>query len=60
LRFFFPLWINYFRAKLIDNLRSIEGAPSVAQFKIPPDHVMNEVHEDDLDPDSRRHGMTVI
>jgi histone deacetylase 1/2 len=42
-------------AQLLENLRHIDGAPSVAQFKRPPDHVMNEVHEDDLDPDQKRH-----
>jgi histone deacetylase 1/2 len=42
-------------AQLLTNLRNIEGAPSVAQFKRPPDHVMDETQEDDLDPDERNH-----
>lgn len=42
-------------AQLLENLRHIDGAPSVAQFKRPPDHVMNEVDEDTLDPDQKRH-----
>jgi len=42
-------------AQLLDNMRHLDGAPSVAQFKRPPDHMMNEVNEDDLDPDQKRH-----
>lgn len=54
---FLPSLFSSASAQLIDNLRNIEGAPSVAQFKIPPDHVMNELNEDDLDPDTKDHSM---
>lgn len=57
LAFIHLILLNFFRAQLLENLRHIDGAPSVAQFKRPPDHVMNEVDEDKLDPDVKRHGM---
>jgi len=41
--------------QLIENLRHIDGAPSVAQFQRPPDHFIKEDNEDELDPDTRIH-----
>jgi len=40
---------------LIENLRTLDNSPSVAQYKRPPDHHMAEDNEDDLDPDMRIH-----
>jgi len=41
--------------QLIENLRNIEHAPSVAQFQRPPDHFTadHEEDEDEMDPEAR-------
>lgn len=55
-----PLKCTYFRIKLIENLRNLEGAPGVALSEVPPDTYLGSDDEDEADPDIRISRMCIF
>lgn len=41
------------RVQLLENLRQLQGAPSVQIQEVPPDSYLSDDEEDDVDPDTR-------
>jgi histone deacetylase 1/2 len=48
-----PRYLEKTKIKLIENLRSVQGAPGVAMNEIPPDTYLGSDDEDEEDPDAR-------
>jgi hypothetical protein len=44
-------YLEGIKSRLLEKLRMLEGAPSVAMHQIPPDAFTYDVEDDDIDPD---------
>eukprot|EP01097_Dermamoeba_algensis_P009230 TRINITY_DN6434_c0_g1_i1.p1 TRINITY_DN6434_c0_g1~~TRINITY_DN6434_c0_g1_i1.p1 ORF type:complete len:439 (+),score=66.82 TRINITY_DN6434_c0_g1_i1:84-1400(+) len=45
-------YLENLKAKSLENIRSLEGAPSVQMSEVPPDLFLPDYDDEDLDPDS--------
>jgi acetoin utilization deacetylase AcuC-like enzyme len=49
-----PQSLHAMKVKLLEQLKSLEGAPSVQMGEIPPDCYINDLDDEDEDPDVRK------
>ena len=51
-------YLSEIQKKVFENLRALEHAPGVAMHEVPPDSMLPEFDEDDLNCDERNGGET--